>query len=111
MAIKSNITIDQGSDFSVTITAADSDGNTMDLTDYTARSWMKKSYSSSSYWAFSTTVNETAGEVVISMSNANTSDLTPGRYLYDVEIISSGGNVTRLVEGIVTVSPEITRPV
>jgi len=111
MAIKSNIVIDQGADFSITVTAADADGDTMDLSGYTGRSWMKKSPSSSNYWVFSVTINESAGEVVVSMTSDDTTDLVPGRYLYDVEIISPANKVTRLVEGIVTVTPEITRPV
>jgi hypothetical protein len=35
--------------------------------------------------------------------------MPPGRYLYDVEITSSSGTKTRVVEGIVTVNPEITQ--
>jgi hypothetical protein len=35
--------------------------------------------------------------------------MEPGRYLYDVEITSSEGEVSRVVEGVVTVTPGITR--
>jgi hypothetical protein len=43
------------------------------------------------------------------MTSANTSNLTPGRYVYDVIITSSANVVTRVVEGIVTVLPSVTR--
>jgi hypothetical protein len=35
--------------------------------------------------------------------------MTAGRYVYDVEITSSGGEVTRVLEGQVEVTPEVTR--
>jgi hypothetical protein len=43
------------------------------------------------------------------MTAANTASLTPGRYVYDVIITSSANVVTRVVEGIVTVLPSVTR--
>jgi hypothetical protein len=42
------------------------------------------------------------------MTNAVTSGLEPGRYLYDVEITDTT-NITRVVEGTVTVTPGMTR--
>jgi len=32
-----------------------------------------------------------------------------GRYVYDVETTSGSGVVSRIVEGIITVTPEVTR--
>jgi hypothetical protein len=49
------------------------------------------------------------GEITLSVSAANTSVLTPGRYVYDVKITSPDDIVTRVVEGIVTVLPSVTR--
>jgi hypothetical protein len=44
------------------------------------------------------------------MSAANTANVTPGRYVYDVEIQdNSTGDVTRIFEGIATVLPNVTR--
>ena len=40
---------------------------------------------------------------------ANTANVTPGRYVYDVKITSPASVVTRVVEGIVTVLPSVTR--
>jgi len=45
----------------------------------------------------------------MAMSAANTANLTPGRYVYDVEIEDASGDVTRIFEGIVTVLPNVTR--
>ena len=45
----------------------------------------------------------------MSASATSTAGLTPGQYVYDVEIESSAGTVTRLLEGTVTVNPEVTK--
>lgn len=43
------------------------------------------------------------------MTAANTALLSPGRYLYDLLITAPGGTKTRVVEGIVTVTPGVTQ--
>ena len=110
MAIKSNITIDQGSDFTATVTVTNEAGTAVNLTDYTARGMMRKSPSTSTYHSFTVTVSTPEdGEITLVMNNSTTAAITAGRYMYDVEIVSSGGTVTRVVEGIATVTPEITK--
>ncbi len=42
------------------------------------------------------------------MTAANTSNLTAGRALYDLLITSPAGEKTRVVEGIVTILPNVT---
>lgn len=110
MAIKANLVIDQGTDFSASIDLVDVDDEVYDLTNYTVSSQMRKNYASSSAAAtFTTTHNNSGGQIALSLNNVNTSALDPGRYLYDVEITSPGGIVSRVVEGIVTVTPGMTR--
>jgi|TARA_B110000444_G_scaffold239497_1_gene253965 hypothetical protein len=43
------------------------------------------------------------------MSNSTTSGIEEGMYVYDVEITSGGGVVTRIMQGQVTTTPEVTR--
>jgi len=109
MAIKANIVIDQGADFSALIDVADVDGNTYSLNGHTASSQMRKSYYSTTFFSFTTSVNAIAGQVSLNMDNATTAAIEPGRYVYDVEITSPENVTTRVVEGIVTVTPGITR--
>lgn len=110
MAIKANLVIDQGTDFSATIDLVDTDDEVYNLTNYTVASQMRKNYASASPAAtFTATHNGGGGQITLTLNNANTSALDPGRYLYDVEITSPGGGVTRVVEGIVTVTPGMTR--
>lgn len=49
------------------------------------------------------------GKVAVHATAAQTTDIDDGVYVYDCEIISPGGVVTRLVQGQVVVSPEVTR--
>jgi hypothetical protein len=45
----------------------------------------------------------------MTMTNSITGAIEEGIYVYDVEIASGVGTVTRLMEGTVTVNPEVTR--
>ena len=110
MASISNLFVDQGSDFSNIITVAGS-GGAINLTDYTIKSQLRKSYSSSSFFNFNATIYDAAtGRIRIQLSAEASSLIPPGRYLYDIELTNTGtGAKNRIVEGIVTVSPEITK--
>jgi hypothetical protein len=46
----------------------------------------------------------------MNMTSANTANIYPGRYVYDVYITSTGGsNRVRVLEGIVNVLPQVTK--
>lgn len=107
MALKANITVDQGADFSTSIDVTDDNGDPTDLTGYSGAAQMRKHYTSSNAYAF--TVAVANGSVTLTMNSATTANITSGRYVYDCELTSGGGVVTRLVEGIVTVTPQVTR--
>lgn len=109
MAIKANLYIDQGTDFSAVIDVTDVDDNPYDLSGFTAASQMRKNYASQTSFDFVAETLGDTGKITLSMSNSVTNEIEPGRYLYDVEITSSEGTITRVVEGIVIVSPGITR--
>lgn len=108
MAQKVNIVIDQGATFDTSFTLRDDDGLPLDVSTFTGRSQMRKHYTSNTYYAFTVTTSNT-GIVALSM-NANTTDsIASGRYVYDVELVDDAGKVSRVVEGIVTVTPTVTR--
>jgi aminopeptidase-like protein len=110
MAIISNLTIDQGSTFSVDIDVTDADGDALNLTDFTVQGQMRKTYTSSTATTFvSEITNATGGVVTISLTAATTNALKAGRYVYDVEITSPASVVTRIVEGQVEVTPGVTQ--
>ena len=104
------LTIEKGATFSSLITVKDDQGLAQDLTGYSARSQMRKSYYASSKHDFVVSITSPAtGILQMDMSAANTANITPGRYVYDVEIENASGDVTRIFEGIVTVLPNVTR--
>jgi hypothetical protein len=109
MAIKANLIIDQGSDFNADIDLVDADGVVYNLAGHTVAAQMRKNYASSSASTFTATHNGAGGKINLNLSATTTSTIEPGRYLYDVEIRSPGAVVTRVVEGVVTVTPGITR--
>lgn len=109
MALKANLLIDQGSTYSTTLTLTNETDEAMDLTGYSGAAQLRKHYTSSNSYVFGVDLNATAGTVTLSMNANNTANIASGRYVYDVEITSSSGVVTRVVEGIVTVTPNVTR--
>lgn len=109
MAIKANIVIDQGSTFQTSINVTDDDDNVVNLSGYSANAQMRKHYTSSNSFSFTTSISPTLGIVTLSMTANTTNSITPGRYMYDCELTDTNGAVTRLVEGVVTVTPGVTR--
>lgn len=109
MASRANLVVDQGATYNTTLTLTDENGEPLDLTSVTAASQIRKSYSSSLAAEFTTSVNVAAGEVTLSLTANQTGNLVAGRYVYDVELTDASNNITRIVEGVVTVTPQVTR--
>lgn len=110
MAAFSELLIEQGATFSTTVNVEDSAGASINLAGYSASSQMRKSYYATSNSTITATVTGTAnGEITLSMTAANTASLTPGRYVYDLLITAPDTTKTRVVEGIVIVSPGVTQ--
>ena len=110
MAGFAELTLEQGANFTTTVTVNGSDGSPTNLTSYTAAAQLRKSYYSTTANSFTVTVSNAAnGELTIAMSAANTANLTPGRYVYDLLITSPTSIKTRVVEGVVTILPSVTR--
>lgn len=111
MAVVSNLSIDQGTTYSVTIEVTDNAGTPRNLSGYTARSQMRRSYYTNSNVAFTANIiNPSEGEINLTLTDTQTSNLRLGRYVYDVELVqTSSGSVERIVEGIVTIYPEVTK--
>ena len=110
MAVYSNITIDQGTDFSSNIDVTDADGDTVNLTGYTVKGQIRKSYQSSTAVDFTCTVsNAAAGIITIALTAAQSNGMKSGRFVYDIEMTSSGGAKTRVLEGQVEITPGVTQ--
>jgi hypothetical protein len=49
------------------------------------------------------------GRVSVTVPAATMSDVPAGRWVYDIELTSSGDEVTRILEGRFIVSPQVTQ--
>jgi hypothetical protein len=103
--------VEQGANYSTSITLDDSNGEAFDLTDYQAKCQMKKSYYSTNATAeFATTISgPTDGIITLTMDSNVSANIAAGRYVYDVIIKSSANTVTRVLEGIVNIIPQVTK--
>lgn len=109
------LTAQQNADFDTVITYKDANGNPINLTGYTAQMQVRISYSESTAAVSLTngsgiTLGGSAGTVTIHIPATTTATLqAPKIYVYDVRLVSSGGNVYRILEGDFYVSPAVTR--
>jgi len=108
---KHNFTLEQGATFDRQITVQENN-QALNLTGYSVRMQMRSTHDSSTIaLTFTTTVASpaTEGKINLIATATDTAAIEEGIYVYDLEIESSAGSVTRLLEGQVTVSPEVTR--
>ena len=104
------LTIEQGANFSTTVTVNDSNGSPTNLTNYDASAQLRKSYYSTTATDFTVAVTDAAaGQITMSITSSNTANLTPGRYVYDLLITSPTNVKSRVIEGIATILPSVTR--
>lgn len=110
MAAIANLTIDQGATFTSDVTVKDANGNPFNLAGYTARAKLAKGYASTrTRQDFTTTIASDAasGVVTLSLTATQTTALEDTRYVYDLEI-QTGDVVTRVIEGVINVRPQVT---
>jgi hypothetical protein len=109
-----DITCDQGATFSRVITWRNSNNTPIDLTNYTARMQVRANYPSTTVVLSLTTENAgialggALGTITLAATATATAAITADQYVYDLEMIT-GSQVTRLIEGTFTVTPEVTR--
>ena len=112
MAAYTELYIDQGADFNNIINLSDDLTNAnINISGYIVRSQMRRSYYSANASAniICTITDAVNGEIVMSLNANTTANIKAGRYLFDVETVDRLGKTSRVLEGIITVTPEITR--
>lgn len=110
-------TIDQGATWSTLFTLKNSDDTPVDLTGYTARMQARLNYNSATALLSLTSPSggisfpdATEGKIQVVVSATQTAALPAGvTMVYDLEVESGGGIVTRVVQGTLYVSPEVTK--
>ena len=112
---KYDIVIEQGTTLNLVAKYYDSASALVDLTSYTARAKFRPTYDSSPILNLTTensgiALGGTAGTITLSAAATATAALTaPSSGVYDLEIVTAGGVVTRLMEGKYKITPEATR--
>ena len=108
---KYDIVIDQGSDFAIEVQIQQNSAN-VNLSTHSARAQLRPTPTSSTKTADFTCsiVNASQGKIKMSLGNTVTANISNGKYYYDLELVnSSDSSVTRLIEGVARVTPEVTR--
>lgn len=109
-----NLVIEQGSTF-VKILTYKVNNQIVDLTNYTARMQLRSNIESSATVIELTTENGRIslggvnGTITLTISATDTANLDDTNGVYDLEIVSSGGIVTRLLKGTFIIDGEVTR--
>jgi hypothetical protein len=114
MATYVEFNIDQGQTFGTTINLLlDTTNADIDLSGYNVKSFLKTSYYTKNVSeTFHCSISDpTNGTVDISMPSSNTSNLKPGRYVFDMFTISPppANTATKVVEGLVVINPSVTK--
>lgn len=112
MAAFVELQLDQGSTFNNIINITDDLTNAaVNVSGYSFQSQMRRSFYSANISAniVCTVTNTANGEVTMSITAANTANIKPGRYVFDVKSTKEDNTVERILEGIITVNPSTTR--
>lgn len=110
-----DISCEQGATFLRTFRWLDESETPVDLTGFSAEMHVRTNHKATTTIVELSTTQGTItlvpaeGRIQLSLSAAETTALPVGRGVYDLELISSGGIVTRLLEGKFIVTPEVTR--
>ena len=108
--------IEQGATFGQTLTFKDSSDTLLNLTGYTSADMdLRETPESSSEVITLTTANNrialggSAGTVTLTISSADTANLTAGDGVFDLEIVDGSSRVYRILEGTYAIRRNISR--
>lgn len=114
-AATKDLYIEQGATFTLNVVWKDANQVAVNLTGYTARMQIRQSLSSDVALLNLTTQNGgitlggATGAVNVVATPAQTAAIQVKRGVYDLELESASGTVTRLIKGSVEFSREVTR--
>lgn len=106
-----NISLEQGTTFSLPLEVSQSNGTPMNLTGYTKRGQIRPFATSNVKYADFTISGsvDVSGSFHANLSAVETARIPAGLSYYDIEIESSDGEVTKLLRGTITTIAEVTR--
>lgn len=110
-----DFTIEQGADYSALFVLKNQNGELMDLGGYDCKMQVRRSKSAHalidelSLKNGRLSLDVEKAEITLNFPNEITKKYPPMSLVYDFEMYSSQGRVTRLVEGAINVIAEVTR--
>jgi hypothetical protein len=109
-ALRHDLVIEQGSTYRLSVPVLDDTSEPLDITGWTVRGQIRLTHASPTV-AYDLgphlAIAGTAVEVTIPAEDSSLWTWCGG--VYDVELVDPDGNPTRLIQGNVVVSPEVTR--
>lgn len=116
MAVTFNTTIDQGADWFLNFQYKNPNGTAINLTGYSAALQIRTSpLAKTAVLTLESpsdgiVITGNTGTIAVHATAAQTATITNGKYAYDLEITAPNpATVTRLVQGTIEVSPQVTR--
>lgn len=110
-----DITIEAGATFRLSLTWKDDNGDVIDLTGFSARMQVRETYESEAAILSLTSADgdiqlgDALGTIVVTAEASVTEKISCASAVYDIELQSGSGVVTRLLQGSVAISREVTR--
>jgi hypothetical protein len=114
-AAKYDLLIEQGATWLRTLTLRDSDNALVNLTGYSARMSVRQKIESTTTLLDLTVANGrvalggAAGTIILTLTAIETAALSFALAVYDIEMVSGAGVVTRLMNGRIALEKEVTR--
>jgi len=113
-----DLVMEQGVRFRKTIYIKDDDGNAEDIENYNFEMHIRHFIGDTDVIKAITVANglitistpTTDGKIVIELSDTDTSALSFDNAVYDIEMTDAAGKLTRILEGIITMRREVTKP-
>ena len=110
-----NITVWQGADYDKTFTVTQG-GTPINWSGYQARMQVRDTSDATATLlslndavGSGITLGGTAGTIAVAITSTQSAAIASGAYAYDLELVSSGNLVTRLLQGAFIVSGNVTR--
>ena len=108
-AIPINLICEKGTDFSATFNIQNEANTTpLNLTGYTAVAKLKRSYSSSTATDFVVDYPDRYNGALSISLTAATAALEARRYVYDILLTAPSGTKSRVIEGIIEITPGVS---
>ena len=110
-AIQLNLYVEAGATFSRSLIYTNDDGTLFDLTGFTAELQVRETVASAEPTLTVTpAIDVETAAISWDFTATQTSALTATTYVYAMELYGPDALTIRLIEGVITVSPEVVRP-